>query len=211
MNDVVRLASEQDGVDLQTFLARAFRLGCEHVRLQMLERHLVATVAVLEKQGLLDAHPDVLAVRVWDLGTPGDHVDSVYLVRGVLDRLAKETIQFALPVAQPGIAWAGRTPPASDWIPAGSIPVATLETVARAGIDEVAATNGLGAKVVDEVRRRTWGRAIKNADSSTPIVAGMAFASLGMGFLGQVEGEAKVTTNGPWTRLSTPRGEILSR
>ena len=59
MTNTVTLASEHDSADLQTYLARAERLGAEHVWLVGAGNALAAYVAVLTPQGLLDIAPTV--------------------------------------------------------------------------------------------------------------------------------------------------------
>ena len=217
MNASVTLASHIDGADLKVYLERAERLGSEHVHLIAMGPAVVPYVAVLTPAGLLDQAPTVLGVRVFarhvdpvsDAGT----VDTVVQVRAVLDRLAHDQQNIPLPIPQPGVPWAGVTPPQTDWQVVGSIPVSQLATIATTGIAEVAAANGLGTNIVQTVRQEVWGRPISDAPSRVP--AGAAFAALGLGFLGAekdalVSAElAQVSTSGAWTRVSTERGHVL--
>ena len=217
MNTSVTLASAADGADLKVYLERAERLACEHVHLIAVGPALVPYVAVLTPAGLLDQAPTVLGVRVFarhfepvsDTGT----VDTVVQVRAMLDRLAHDQQNIPLPIPQPGVPWAGVTPPQADWAIQGTIPVSQLATIATAGITEVAAANGLGTNIVQTVRQEVWGRAIPDAPSPAP--AGAAFAALGLGFLGAekdalVSDElAQFSTSGAWTRISTERGHVL--
>lgn len=217
MNASVTLASAIDGADFKVYLKRAERLGCEHVHLIAIGPALVPYVAVLTPAGLLDQAPTVLGVRVFarhldavsDTGT----VDTVVQVRALLDRLAHDQQNIPLPIPQPGVPWAGVTPPQADWQVVGSIPVSHLASIATAGIAEVAAANGLGTNIVQTVRQEVWGRIIPDAPS--PVPAGAAFAALGLGFLGAESSAAssdelaQVSTSGAWTRISTERGHVL--
>lgn len=217
MNASVTLASHIDGADLKVYLERAERLGCEHVHLIAMGPAVVPYVGVLTPAGLLDQAPTVLGVRVFaragDSVSQTETVDTVVQVRAVLDRLAHDQQNIPLPIPQPGVPWAGVTPPQADWQVVGSIPVSQLATIATAGITEVAAANGLGTNIVQTVRQEVWGRPIADAPSRVP--AGAAFAALGLGFLGAekhalVNDEfAQVSISGAWTRLSTERGHVL--
>ena len=224
MSDTLTLASAHDVADLQTFLQRAERLGCALTRLSASGSHLVALVCVLEKQGLLDTHPHVLGLRVVELSdvggvkvddapADGSKVDALVETRAVLDRLARAVSlnddSLEIPVTQPRAPWAGSTPPRSGWQPVGTVPSARFVDVARAGIDEVAAANGLGTNIVTEVRRTVWSRLV---DDIPGVVSGLAFASFGLGFV--VDGdddEVRVTSQGSWIRATTRRGIVLAR
>jgi hypothetical protein len=210
MTSHLSLAEQADAADLKTFLLRASRLGCEHVRLTSVGTALAATVAVLTKQGLLDQDPTVLGVRVFELDAGHESVNTLVQISAMQDRLARDVHDFVLPVGQAGIAWAGVTPPTSGWMPVGEIDAAPLTAIAEAGIAEVAAANGLGIKIVAEVRRETWGRSMFTAgDSSVP--AGAAFAALGLGFIPESGEKLLLSSAGPWSRLSSSRGHVLSR
>lgn len=224
MNSSVTLASTHDSADLQVYLERADRLGCEHVRLQGVGAALAAYIAVFTPMGLLDQAPTVLGLRVYErllpeatvavseIGT-GAPLDTTVQVRALLDRLAHDELNIPLPIPQPGVPWSGVSPPRGDWVLQGDIPSATLAKVAKAGIDEVAAANGLGTNIVQTVRQEVWGRPMTDAPSQLP--AGAAFAALGLGFLGAESAAASslenatVATSGTWTRLTTSRGHVL--
>jgi len=211
MTNNLRFASAETGSDFATFVQRANHLGCQHIRLVVRGELLLASVAVLEREGLLDAHPDVIGMRIYELTAEQDQFDTVVEVRAVLDRLARSATEFVLPLAQPGIAWAGTTPPQSGWEPRGVVAEATLERIAREGIDQVAQANALGAKIVTEVRRQTWGGQELAVGEAPSFARGAAFAAFGLGFLGESEGVATVSTAGAWMRLSTQRGHVLVR
>jgi hypothetical protein len=210
MTSHLSLAEQADAADLKTFLQRATRLGCEHVRLASSGSALAASVAVLTKQGLLDQDPTVLGVRVFELAQDHEPVNTLVSIAAVQDRLARDVHEFALPIGQAGIAWAGVTPPAEGWMPIGEIDAAPLVAIAEAGIAEVAAVNGLGVKIVAEVRRETWGRPMLS-DSGVTVPAGVAFAALGLGFIPEQGEKLVLSFAGPWSRLSSTRGHVLSR
>ncbi len=202
------LPSEQDASDLTVFLERAAKLGCEHVRLIGVGTVLAAYVGVLVPSGLLDTAPTVLGLRVFERGDSVT-VDAVVTIRGMLDRLARPELTFALPVAESGIAWAGVSAPRGGWESVGAVSASELEAIARAGIDEIAGSNGLGTIIVTRARRDVWGRPISSDPAMTQFVAGAAFAAFGLGFLG--EDEPLLTRSAKWMRLTTARGHILVR
>ncbi len=136
-------------------------------------------------------------------------LDTVVTIRGLLDRLARPELTFALPVGEAGIAWAGISAPRSGWEALGSVSAAELEAIARAGIEEIAGSNGLGTIIVTRARRDVWGRRISSAPALSQLVAGTAFAAFGLGFLG--EDEPQVSRSANWMRLTTTRGHILVR
>jgi hypothetical protein len=216
MSDTLTLASAHDVADLQTFLLRAERLGCALTRLTVSGTYLVALVCVLEKQGLLDTHPNVLGMRVVELSTNGEvsePVDALVETRAVLDRLARavslDEHALEIPITQPRAPWAGSTPPRSGWLPVADIPSARFVEVARAGIDEVASANGLGTNIVTEVRRTVWSRPVNDIPG---VVSGLAFASFGLGFV--IEGDdddVRITSQRSWVRATTRRGIVLAR
>jgi hypothetical protein len=213
MTSYLSLAEQADAADLKVFLQRAARLGCEHVRFTSSGHALVATVAVLTKQGLLDTDPTVLGVRVFELSGGHERVDTLVQIAAVQDRLARDVHEFALPVGQAGIAWAGVAPPTTNWIDHGEVPAQALIAVAEAGIAEVAAANGLGVRIVAEVRKETWGRRMFTAGQNDQAVvpAGVAFAAFGLGFVADPAEQVPLSSSGPWTRLSSTRGHVLSR
>lgn len=210
MSNSVTLASEHDSADLQVFLERADRLGCEHVRLIGSGKALAAYVAVLAPQGLLDVAPTVLGLRVFERAeTDADNVDTVVQIRAVLDRLAHDRLSIPLPVGQPGVPWAAISPPRAGWAPVGEIVEAELQAIAEAGIEEVAKANGLGTNIVTAVREEVWQRPVQimSADSTASIPAGAAFAAFGLGFLGS--DSARVSSSQAWKRVTTQRGHVL--
>lgn len=210
MTNSVRLASEHDSADLQVFLERADRLGCDNVWLVGAGKALAAYVAVLTPQGLLDVAPTVLGMRVFERAEEDTvPLDTVVQVRAMLDRLAHDKITIPLPVGQAGVAWAGVSPPRADWTPTGELLEIELQLTAKAGIEEVAKANGLGTNIVTAVRQEVWRRPLRvlGSDPERTVPAGVAFAAFGLGFLNT--GAARVTSSGSWMRMTTDRGHIL--
>jgi hypothetical protein len=214
MTDTFTLASADDVADLTTFAQRAERLGCALMRLTVVGSHLAVTVCVLEKQGLLDSHPYVFGLRVFELSRDeGDlanngELDVLIETRALLDRLARMNVTVDVPVSQARVPWAGVAAPRDGWVHGGSVGAAELIAVAKSGIDEVASANGLGTNIVTEVRRTVWTRRV----GESGIFAGMAFAAFGLGFAREgTDDQISVTTNGSWTRITTARGYVLAR
>jgi len=214
MNDVLTLASAEELADLTVFLERAKRLGAEQVALKQHKDVVTGIVPVITREGLLDRTPDVLGMRVMaspDIGS----VDRVVTLAGMLDRLARGELSFPLPVAEIGVAWAGISPPASEWVEIAQIPAAQLAEVAAAGIDEIAQANGLGVNIVSTVRKEVWSRNITVDDPDVEVPAGAAFAALGLGLLGPESSAAasvelvRILRSGSWGRLALERGHVL--
>jgi hypothetical protein len=90
----------------------------------------------------------------------------------------------------------------------GGIGSATVREVARAGIAEIAsgAGEGSGGHAVARLRGLVWSRPF----SEFAIPAGAAFALEALAFAADGETVA-VFTSGPWVRLTTARGHVLSR
>jgi hypothetical protein len=117
------------------------------------------------------------------------------------------TTVVTVPLEVTAVNWAGIAPPKSGWKVHPSTRAALLDSVARAGINEVAAAIPIdsGEAVVRKVRTEIWGRSITGLDF---LPAGAAFAALSLGFLAGDEPVA-IYESGPWTRLTTTRGHVL--
>jgi hypothetical protein len=105
------------------------------------------------------------------------------------------------------VTWAAISPPRGGWVALEATRSELLDSVARSGIDEVAAAvpTGTGEQIVHRVRTEVWGRPIDGLDH---IPAGGAFAAFSLGFLGS-DDAVSVFESGPWTRLTTKRGHVL--
>ncbi len=204
--------------DLHVFLGRALRVEDGSVRLIAGSGVLAVYVAVLHPAGLLDESPTVLGLRTFAV-TSQDPFDAVVPVRSLLARVegqleaagaaVGEPVVVTLPLEVNSVSWAAISPPRGGWHTLEPVDSGALDTVARAGIDEVAAAipTGTGEQIVHRVRSEIWGRPITGFDH---IPGGAAFAALSLGFLGEGDADAvPVYESGPWTRLTTKRGHVL--
>jgi hypothetical protein len=105
------------------------------------------------------------------------------------------------------VTWAAISPPRGGWAQVGPTTAELLDSVAKAGITEVADAipTGTGEQIVHRVRSEVWGRPIEGLEH---VPAGGAFAALSLGFLGD-EKTVAIYETGPWTRLTTGRGHVL--
>jgi len=220
MSDVFTLQDSLALSDLTTYLGRAARVEDGSVRLIANGNILAVYVAVIYPAGLLDESPTVLGLRTFALPN-ADTFDVVVPVASMLSRLERagndtrdvaETVRVSIPMQVNSVTWAAISPPRGGWTPLPTTSAATLEGVARAGIDEVATAipTGTGEQIVHKVRSEVWGRPIAGLEH---VPAGAAFAALSLGFLSTNEqgGEEPVTIfeTGPWTRVTTKRGHVL--
>ncbi len=203
--------------DLHVFLGRALRVEDGSVRLIAGSGVLAVYVSVLHPAGLLDESPTVLGLRTFAV-VDQEPFDVVVPVRSLLMRVEglleaataadpSEGIEVRLPMEVNTVTWAAISPPRGGWHSLAPIEGSLLESVARAGIDEVAEAipTGTGEQIVHRVRTEIWGRPIDGIDY---VPAGAAFAALSLGFLH--EGDVvSVYESGPWTRLTTKRGHVL--
>lgn len=200
--------------DLHTFLSRAVAVDDGAVRLIVANGVLAAYVGVLSPAGLLDASPTVLGLRTFAVAGPQE-LDVVVSLRSLLERVVRlrnevvdPTAAVTIPVPPTVItaSWAAISPPRGGWVAKGSLGGAELESVAKAGIEEVAGVlpAGTGEQIVQRVRSGVWSRPVEGSD----VPAGAAFAALTLGFL-MTEEPARVFSVGAWTRLSTSRGHVL--
>ena len=203
--------------DLHVFLGRALRVEDGSVRLIAGSGVLAVYVSVLHPLGLLDESPTVLGLRTFALQSQ-DAFDVVVPVRSLLMRVEgqletaaaadpAEGIPVTVPMEVNTVTWAAISPPRGGWHALPGTQWHVLDSVARAGIDEVAAAlpEGTGEQIVHRVRTEIWGRSIDNLEF---VPAGAAFAALSLGFLS--EGDAvSIYESGPWTRLTTKRGHVL--
>lgn len=201
--------------DLHVFLGRAARVEDGSVRLIAGSGVLAVYVAVLYPSGLLDQSPTVLGLRTFALTTK-DSFDVVVPLGSLQERLTRlqtavedsaSAVLVTLPIEVNTMTWAAISPPKGGWRMLGDAEHGRFETVAKAGIEEVAAAipAGIGERLVRQVRTEVWGRPIEGLEY---IPAGGAFAAYTLGFLG-ADDAVKVYETGPWTRLSTRRGHVL--
>ncbi|MGW4930774.1 hypothetical protein ACWEOH_16670 [Agromyces sp. NPDC004153] len=204
--------------DLHTYLQRAGRVEDGSVRLIAGNGILAVYTAILYPRGILDESPTVLGLRTFELVDTEDF-DIVVPMRSMVERIERAKAQLpdddesrfvsmTRPPEVNTVTWAGISPPRGGWRALGEADAATLESAARAGIDEVAAAipTGTGEQLVQRVRSEIWGRGI---DGLEYVPTGAAFAAFSLGFLG--EDPVRLFETGPWTRLTTRRGHVLVR
>lgn len=204
--------------DLHTYLQRAGRVEDGSVRLIAGNGILAVYTAILYPRGILDESPTVLGLRTFELVDTEDF-DIVVPMRSMVERIERAKAQLpdddesrfvsmTRPPEVNTVTWAGISPPRGGWRALGEADAATLESAARAGIDEVAAAipTGTGEQLVQRVRSEVWGRGI---DGLEYVPTGAAFAAFSLGFLG--DDPVRLFETGPWTRLTTRRGHVLVR
>lgn len=230
MSTAFRLPDSLSLDDLHTFLGRAAALDDGATRLIGTPAAsggvLAAYVGVLSPAGILDSTPTVLGLRTYALAadettddaaaTASHSFDEVVPLRAVIERTTKlrnEVVDPTAPVTVPlppaviAASWAAISPPRGGWVARPALDPASLEAVAKAGIEEVAAVipSGTGEQIVQRVRSGVWSREVEGAPD---VSAGAAFAALTLGFLNPDEA-VRVFSVGSWTRLSTSRGHVL--
>lgn len=204
--------------DLHTYLQRAGRVEDGSVRLIAGNGILAVYTAILYPRGILDESPTVLGLRTFEL-IDTDDFDIVVPMRSMVERIERARAQLpddddsrfvsmTRPPEVNTVTWAGISPPRGGWRALGESDAATLESAARAGIEEVAAAipAGTGEQLVQRVRSEVWGRGV---DGLEYVPTGAAFAAFSLGFLG--EDPVRLFETGPWTRLTTRRGHVLVR
>jgi hypothetical protein len=204
--------------DLHTYLQRAGRVEDGSVRLIAGNGILAVYTAILYPRGILDESPTVLGLRTFELIDTEDF-DIVVPMRSMVERIERARAQLpdddesrfvsmTRPPEVNTVTWAGISPPRGGWRALGESDAATLESAARAGIEEVAAAipAGTGEQLVQRVRSEVWGRGVEGLEY---VPTGAAFAAYSLGFLG--EDPVRLFETGPWTRLTTRRGHVLVR
>lgn len=203
--------------DLHTYLQRAGRVEDGSVRLVAGSGILAVYTAILYPRGILDESPTVLGLRTFELADDAEF-DSVVPMRSLVERIVRaraelgddesRVVSMSRPPEVNTVTWAGISPPRGGWRALGETDAATLETAARAGIDEVATAipDGTGEQLVQRVRSEVWGRGVEGLEY---VPAGAAFAAFSLGFLG--DDPVRLFETGPWTRLTSRRGHVLVR
>ncbi|MDQ0892567.1 hypothetical protein [Agromyces ramosus] len=214
----ITLADSLSLGDLHTYLQRAGRVEDGSVRLIAGSGILAVYTAILYPRGILDESPTVLGLRTFALADE-EEFDSVVPMRSLVERIVRargeldddadsRPVSMSRPPEVNTVTWAGISPPRGGWRPLGETDAATLETAARAGIEEVAEAipAGTGEQLVQRVRSEVWGRGVEGLEF---VPTGAAFAAYSLGFLG--DDLVKLFETGPWTRLSSRRGHVLVR
>ena len=192
--------------DLLTFAGRAARVGAEGVRLAARGGVMTVQTATLSSQGLLDATPTVLGMRVMAVD-PELVCDFVVAPQSLSAGSSPERI--ALPDAALSLAWAGISPPASGWEHIGEVAPSTMRQIAAEGIADVAdlVPTDAGDDVVRKVRAAVWGPL---CDALCDAPRGVAFTADALGFLRDGD-PIQVFRVERWIRFSMTRGHVLSR
>lgn len=202
----LRFEDQRSAHDFETFARRALRIAPDGaMRLQASDTVLASWVEVLPGRTL--THSGLtLGLRVQRLAESA-HVDVAVSLASLRDRLARGMEQtLSVPPQEVSAPWLGITPPRSGWEPVAATTTARLQEIAREGIAEVAAgtPDVAGAAAVASLRERVWGRVQPEG-----FPAAVAFAADALGFV--IGDEAQWHRCGPWGRLSTPAGYVLTR
>ena len=220
MTETFSLIDADSRADLLTYLQRAHRVDAEgSARLIGQGDVLAVYTGFLYPAGLLDSAPTVLALRTFRLSDGGGPIDAVVPLTALIGALAgpdgtrnadsasPAPPRVELPRDRARSAWAGVAPPRGGWEPAGDVACDLLREVAKAGIEEVAATvpSGIREQLIHHVRSVVWGRPCPGRED---LPAGAAFAGLSLGFL-PAGGLATVFRSGAWSRVTTRAGHVL--
>lgn len=213
---VLEFADVESLHDLGTYVGRARTLQADGgVRLQASGSVLAAWVCILPGRGVL-GQGVVLGLRVMPLaGEVDPPLDVTVPLGGITDRLARRTttgdVGTRLPVPPTTLQepWSALTPPRTGWQQDGEVAVDTLLSVAQDGIRDIAegTPDRAGSHAVTVLRERVWSAPLPTRPD---VPAGVGLAAYGLGF-GRPREIATVWRCGPWTRVSTARGHILSR
>ncbi|MBO1902884.1 hypothetical protein J4H92_13110 [Leucobacter weissii] len=211
MTTTLSLSGHASREDLRVYLERLLRAGRAEARLVTRGTVLAVFGCTQAPASLLDRLPVVLVLRSFELAArPDEDVDAVMPARSLLDRIARLGViglELELPEVSTTAAWAGVLPPLGGWNPVGRLDAASLEAVAREGMERIAAAlpESPGEAVVRTVRERVWGQEI-----APGLPAAAAFAAESMGFLGGVP-PLRLSRSRSWTRLASERGDVLVR
>ncbi len=167
---------------------------------------MTVQTATLSAQGLLDATPTVLGMRVMAVD-PELVCDFVVAPDSLTAGHSAETI--ALPESALSLAWAGIAPPPTGWQYLGDVSPSVMRTLAIEGIADVAdlVPADSGEEVVRKVRAAVWG---PMNDQLFDAPKGVAFTADALGFL-RDDDPIQVFRVERWTRFSMSRGHVLSR
>jgi hypothetical protein len=201
--------------DLRTYLGRAGRVEDGSVRLIGGGGVLAVYAAVIYPIGLLDESPTILGLRTFALPEM-ENFDVVVPLGSLLQRIesaeertsdAAAPVAVGIPMPVNSATWAAISPPRGGWQSLEPTSSALLDSVAKAGIREIATAipDGTGEQIVHRVRTEVWGRPIPGL---AHVPAGAAFAAHTLGFIAE-EHAVTVHESGPWTRLTSDRGHVL--
>lgn len=216
---LLNLGDRETALDLASFLRRARALDDDGARLTLVPgegadapARLDVTVPVLTRSGLLDARPEVFAVRSWSVPQGHPAADAVFEHGALLDRLERgDGTEWPLPPSEIHRAWAGQAVPRSGWARAGVLEPAALKDADARGTREIAEAlpEAPGQAVLAQARRAVWGRA-DEALGGLPGAVG--FAAVKLGFLGAGSSEpVPVLTRQDHVLVSGRYGSVVVR
>ncbi|MFT4135908.1 hypothetical protein [Microbacterium sp.] len=193
--------------DALTFASRAARTGDGALRLQASGGVLRLSAGPLAPQGLLDPTPTVLGMRA--VGVDPELVCDLVVDATRLVATVGDPTSVDLPESAVTAAWAGISPPRTGWTRTASLLSDRLREAADRGVADVARAVPVdaGEDAVRAVRAAVWSVPV---DELVGLPAGVAFAALSLGFLGDRE-QVRVLRSGAWTRLSLRRGHVLHK
>lgn len=218
------LASLDAVRDLEQLAARTKTIGTTGMRFHVVSDTLATWVSVMHPAGLGDEVPLVLGLRAQRLAShPGagldpaawDGLDIVFDLDAVTERTARMTSQasswFPFPPRQLRVNWTAITPPRQGWELRATVDDDDVNQVARNGIEELAQSlpTNPGESLVARARAQIWSRMLGDAEQAQ-FPAGAALGAYTLGFL-ESGGTTTVHRAGVWTRLSSHRGDILTR
>lgn len=202
----LRFDDGQSLLDLKVFLERAERVGAASTRFTVAHGVLAVTVPVLVPVGLITPGPTMLGMRVSAIESDAD-ADKVVAIRSILERIAHlpegATGPIEWPPAELQEAWAGVSAPQSGWEPLLDV---DLEYLRRSADATLGALDG----VVSPDPAGLLADALSTLDPALGAPAGLAATAQSLGFL-VGSGDARLSRNGRWTRLSTSHGHVLCR
>lgn len=207
------LARDGTLADLVTYLSRAHRVDPGGAT-RLVAHGEVLAVYVSPVHG--GGGPTVIGLRVLRLAR-GAAVDMTVPLAALASRFARlpttasgGPVELAVPPAEAvGVSWAGMSPPQSGWQVVAAVSRELLVDAARQGVEEVVQGTpaGAGAGAVVRQRVKVWGRDLPGIAG---LPAGVAYAAEALGFVGADEPVA-LFASGPWRRLTTARGHVLTR
>ena len=211
-NHTITLSDAESVSDFDTFIGRAEQIENQSVRLVADGSVLAVWVQVLSPRGLSDTTPTVLGMRGFSLASPASF-DVVVPAESMRARLgaavSTETgVDVTLPAIAPSVRWTVALPSRDGWETTGKIAAKDLAKVSSDGIREVtkALPTEAEERLVRSIRSQVWG---SNMSLDIGIPAGVAFAAVTLGFLG--EDTMAVSVRDPWVRVSGQRGVVVAK
>lgn len=206
MTGVLTLPNDRARADLVTFLRRTLQFADQGVRFRSHGELVLVTVPITASAGLLDIGSTILGMRAMRLAAPAEF-DAVVPVTASIAAL-DEGADLEIPSATNVPAWAAITPPKSGWAHVGDVDAPVVKAAAETTQSEVnrLLPTSAGEAVVRRVRREVWADPVH---AMPDLTRGSAVALDGLGFLSAET--VRVTATGPWTRASTPLGEVLEK